>query len=96
MIGKEDFKRLIEEHLEQEQRMRGLEKVFETSFESPILTYAYKLFDQLIEVYFNESGEDWIYYYLYENPENCYYLNDQKVPLENIDDLWELVKDYRK
>ena len=54
------------------------------------------MFDKLISVHFTEEGVDWIDYYLYENPEKCYYQNKVKIPLETLDDLWENIKVYRK
>lgn len=95
MIGKEEFEALIREHFEQEKRIDALDEIFKGSFCSPIIDYSGRLFDQLIKLYFDEIGQDWISYYLYENPEHCYYLNDKRMPLETIDDLWSLVSEHR-
>lgn len=96
MIGKYDFVNLITEHREQEERVDDLCRVFSECFGEPILDWGFRMFDNLLEAYFNEQGVDWIQYYLYENPEKCYYQDGQRIPLETPDDLWNLVKDYRK
>lgn len=96
MIGKYDFINLITEHREQEERVDDLCKVFSEAFGEPILDWGFRMFDKLLEAYFDERGVDWIQYYLYKNPEKCYYQDEQRIPLETPDDLWKLIKDYRK
>lgn len=96
MIGKREFTNLIEEHKKQEERVDDLCKVFSESFGEPIIDWGFRMFDQLISALFDEEGEDWISYYLYENPEKCYYQDGKRIPLESIDDLWLLIEPHRK
>lgn len=96
MIGKGEFEEIIESFYEHEKYIDKLSEIIPYAFESPIIDWGYKMFDKLIAVYFDSTGVDWINYYLYENPEKCYYQNTQRVQLESIDDLWELIKEYRK
>lgn len=53
-------------------------------------------FDKIIELFFDEEGGDWISYYLYENPDKRYFVDEEEKKLEDLDDLWELVKDHRR
>lgn len=96
MIGKEEFVKLIQEHEEQNERIDTLCSVFPNSYGDPILNWGFRMFDKVINAYFTEEGEDWIGYFLYENPEKCYYQDDKKIPLVTIDDLWNTIKEYRK
>jgi hypothetical protein len=52
----------------------------------------------LINSHFDEEGQDWINWWLYEkdgNPElKAWDENDNEIPTETIDDLWNLVKDH--
>lgn len=96
MIEREDFIDLINSIKEQEKRVDTLDSVFSSAFDNPIIDWGYKMFDKLINLYFNKEGVDWIQYYLYENPEKCYYQDGQRIPLETPDDLWKLIEPYRK
>lgn len=96
MIGKEEFVALISQHREQEKRVDSLCKIFSDSFESPVIDWGFIMFDNLMKAYFDSKGVDWINYYLYENPEKCYYHNNEKISLETPDDLWLLIESYRK
>ena len=67
-------------------------------FESPLVTSGWSLINKLIESNFDEEGQDWINWWLYEkdgNPElKAWDENDNEIPTETIDDLWNLVKDH--
>lgn len=96
MIGKEELKNLIQSYYKQDDRVNKLCEIFTDAFDNPILNWGIQMFEAVIEAYFNDKGCDWIFYYLYENPEKCYYdESNKRIPLETIDDLWELIKNYR-
>lgn len=96
MISKNEFESLITEHKNQVERVNSLCKIFSCAFADPIIDWGFILFDNLINIYFDEIGADWVSYYLNENSEQCYYQNDERIPLETIDDLWILVEEHRK
>lgn len=96
LVTKEEFKKLIDSYYEQEKRFDTINSILPLSPESPFLMWGYDMFHKLLEAYFTEDGVDWIAYYLYENPEKCYYIDEVRVPLETIDDLWKIIKDCRK
>lgn len=96
MIGKEKLSELIQEYYKQDKRIDIISEFIPSYYDSSIVNFGWKMFEEVLKAYFTEEGIDWIEYYLYENPEKCYYINDIKIPLETIDDLWELVKDNRK
>ena len=96
MISKEEFKELIQEHFDQDKRVDKLCEVFPESFGNPIIDWGFRMFDKLLNAYFDEEGEDWISYFLYENPEKCYYCDNRRIPLETLDDLWLLIEPHRK
>ncbi len=96
MISKEEFKKLIQEYYNQSERVDKLCEVFPESFGNPIICWGFRMFDKLLNAYFNEEGEDWISYFLYENPEKCYYCDNKRIQLETIDDLWILIEFHRK
>lgn len=96
MIGKKEFAELIESFHQQDALVDSLCKVFSDSFGAHIIDWGFRMFDKLISLYFDEEGVDWIDYYLYENPEKCYYQDEKRIPLESIDDLWLLIESHRK
>lgn len=67
-------------------------------FESPLAEVGWDLINTLINSHFDEEGQDWINWWLYEkdgNPElKAWDENDNEIPTETIDDLWNLVKDH--
>jgi hypothetical protein len=67
-------------------------------FESPLAEVGWNLINMLINNNFDEEGQDWINWWLYEkdgNPElKAWDENDNEIPTETIDDLWNLVKDH--
>lgn len=96
MIGKQEFIDLIQSYFEQNERVDKLCEVFKDSFGDPIMDWGFRMFDALINACFDEIGSDWISYYLYENPEKCYYQDGKRTPLASIDDLWLLIEPHRK
>ena len=96
MIGKEQFNQYIQDYQHQYKLIDGISQYFNVFWEPDIVKYGWKMFDELLNAYFTEKGIDWIYYFLYENPDKSYYVNEVKLPLETFNDLWELIKDYRK
>lgn len=95
MIGKEEFIELIKEYELQNNRIDDLEKIFPNCFESNIIDYGFKLFDQILNIYFNQEGSDWIYWYLCESNLKAWDENGKDIPMNDEEDLWELVKNYR-
>jgi hypothetical protein len=67
-------------------------------FESPLVDSGWNLINLLVESHFDEEGQDWVNWWLYEkdgNPElKAWDENDNEIPTETIDDLWNLVKDH--
>lgn len=96
MISKEEFIELIESYQEQDKRIDKLSEIFSTSWSDEIMTWGWEMFEKVIKAYFTKEGVNWIDYYLYENPEHCYYDNGEALPLETLDHLWKLVENYRK
>lgn len=68
-------------------------------FESPLVESGWNLINLLVESHFDEEGQEWINWWLYEKdgrPElKAFDENDNEIPTETIDDLWNLVKDCR-
>lgn len=102
MLSKGEFIKLINDYKEFQDY---IDKVIELKIDlinSLFHEYPCKLFDWVIRNYFDEDGTDWINYYLYElptlepNEEHVFDKDDNPIPLKNLDDLWNLVKDNRK
>ena len=102
MITKEEFTDLI---LKQQKWSDRVDEVSEalnvpTLFESDWVEYAASLFDKTINFLFTEEGIDDISWWLYEksgNPElKMWDADENEIPTDTIDDLWEIVKDSRK
>lgn len=98
MINKKQFIEIIEEY-------RAYEKEFDIlsefiNFDHQVFEYSNKVFNRLLKVYFDEEGIGWITYFLWELPEmgegpHVWDENKKEIPLNNLDDLWNLVKEYR-
>lgn len=100
-MTKDDFTKLISEQLEWSNKIDKICDVLNSNlYECDWINYTYKLFDKILALSFNEYGIDDINWWVYEkdgNPELKMYDKDKnEIPTETIDDLWKIVKDYRK
>ena len=95
MIGKKEFKELIQEYFEQNKRIDKLYEIFPDPF-GDFTDWGFRMFDKVINSYFDNEGVDWVNYYLYDNPKKCYYQDGAKISLETVDDLWLLIESHRK
>lgn len=97
-LTEERFIELLEDHKSQNERISKLSEVGIDVWDSPLIEYGNLLFEKIMELYFNELGRSWIYWWLYEkdgNPEfKAWDENENEIPLETIHDLWEYVKQY--
>lgn len=60
--------------------------------------------DVVLQTVLNEKGVDWVYWWLYERTpiiegdesNKAFDENGNEIPTETVDDLWNIIKDYRK
>lgn len=70
-------------------------------FDLPIGDIPWKWFNIWIEEHFNKDGVEWISWYLWERVDlngellACYDENDNEFYVRDIEDLWEVVKEYQ-
>lgn len=102
MITKEQFIEAINNHKNFSNFIDNASNVLDlpTLFDSNFTKYTYKLFDIFIESHFNDYGIEDINWWLYEKDGNpglkMFSKNDEEIPTETVDDLWNIVKEYRK
>jgi len=100
MISKEEFFTILDEHKAQSERIDKLEEAGLCIWNSAVVEYGSYMFDRVIQAYFTKDGIDWIYWWIYEkngNPEmKAWDENEKEIPTETKEDLWNLVKPYRK
>lgn len=99
MITKELFEQIIELQQEADTFIDKLEDMGLNLYDTPIFnTYGYYL-DMLLTAYFTMEGHDWVNWYLFEKAGNsemkAYNEDESEIKLETLDDLWELIKNYR-
>ena len=100
MINQELFTAIISEIINFNEKVDNWEELVGSGiFETHMIQSGWKIIDFLILTNFNEEGQDWINWWLYEkgrHPElKACDAEDNEIPTETIDDLWNLVKDYR-
>lgn len=99
-IKREEFIELIKMHQNQSDRIDNLSKAGLDIWDSPVIEYGNLMFDKIIESYFTEEGSDWIYWWMCEkdgNPDmKAWNENQEEIPTETIEDLWNIVEKYRK
>lgn len=98
-MTKELFTKMILEIQNFSNRVNQLCDVLRTAFfESPLVESGWNLINLLVESHFDEEGQDWVNWWLYEkdgNPEmKAFDEDNNEIPTETIDDLWNLVKDH--
>lgn len=71
-------------------------------FDLPIAKLSWDFYDHFLKQAFIVDGIDWINWWMFEKfscseePLEAYDENNNIIPTNTIDDLWELVKDYVK
>lgn len=99
-MDKELFKKIIEEFIKLEIFTDKLSDAGLDIYDTPAYEACGFLFDKLMEAYFTEEGCDWIVWYMFEkrpNPDTIHATDEDGNEIcTNIDELWELAKDYLK
>ena len=101
MITKEQFIKLITDHRKHNDRLDEVEDVLGLAiYDCDWVEYGNILFDEVLGLLFQEEGVDDINWWLYEKcgrPDYKMWDKDgNEIPTETLDDLWEIVKDFRK
>lgn len=101
MITKEEFISLINNHKKWDSRIDQVCDVLKIDmFDTDWIDYGYALFTETISLLFNDMAKEDISWWLWDkngNPEmKMWDSNDNEIPTETVEDLWEIVKDNRK
>lgn len=101
MITKEQFIKLITDNRKHNARLDEVEYVLKLAiYDCDWVEYGNILFDEVLGLLFQEEGVDDINWWLYEKCGRPDYKmwdkEGNEIPTETLDDLWEIVKDYRK
>ena len=100
MITKEEFIELLNDRINWNDKVEQLRELLGSNlWESDIFNYGEILFEKILNLRFNDSGIDIIFWWLYErkyDKDLNIKIDGKEVPSDTLDDLWEIVKDYRK
>ena len=100
MITREEFIELLNDRINWNDKVEQLcELLGSNLWESDIFNYGEILFEKILNLRFNDSGIDIIFWWLYErkyDKDLNIKIDGKEVPSDTLDDLWEIVKDYRK
>lgn len=103
MITKEQFIKVINLAQSYEEEVDRWVNFGIEIYDMPIHEIHSRLFDILLENVFTIDGVDWINWWLYERismiskePLPAYNEDGSIIPTDTVEDLWNLVKDYRK
>lgn len=102
MITKEEFINLITEQIEWCDKIDEISETLNAPslYECSWIEYASTLFDKILDFYFKEEGIDHINWWLYEKNRDpklkMWYVHGKEIPTDTVEDLWNLVKEYRK
>lgn len=102
MITKEEFKDLIQKQQSWDKRIDQVSEVLGNIclLDFDWVEYAAMLFEKTLSLLFTEEGVDDIDWWIYEKDGRqemkMWDKDNNEIPTETLDDLWEIVKDYRK
>lgn len=102
MVTKEEFLRLISDFQKWDKRIDEVEKVLNfCPLNIDWVEYSGRLFDTTLSILFEEDAVDDINWWLFERPmfppgPKMWDENGNEIPTETLEDLWNIVKDYRK
>lgn len=96
-MNKEEFIELIKDYQKNREHIDTISNIFPNFWELNCVDYGNTMFEKLLNVYFKEESVDWIYWWLFEkdgNPEyKAWDKDNNEIPTETIEDLWDIVKD---
>lgn len=104
MINKEEFVDIINTVLAYNMELDKWDDFGIPLYELPLGEVSAKLSEMVYTNLFEDAGIDWINWWIYEKPglydgdpvNEAYDENHKIIPTDTIDDLWNLVKEYRK
>lgn len=101
MVTKEQFIKLITDNRKHNDRLDEVEDVLGLAiYDCDWVEYGNILFDEVLGLLFQEEAVDDINWWLYEKDGRLDYKmwdkDGNEIPTETLDDLWEIVKDFRK
>lgn len=102
MVSKENFTKIITKYRDWNDRVHQVANVLGLDFlNSDWIEYPHFLFQDFINSHFNENGVDWINWWLFEKPmlsegeELAWDENHNEILTETVEDLWNIVENYR-
>lgn len=104
MITKEQFTKVIEDTLKLNKEYDRWDDFGINLREFPIGDTVADLAESIWNITFDEDGVDWINWWIYERPalfegdevNKAYNEDGSEIPTETVDDLWNIVKKFRK
>jgi hypothetical protein len=104
MITKEQFTKVIEDTLKLNKEYDRWDDFGINLWELPIGDIVVDLAESIWDITFDEDGVDWINWWIYERPalfegdevNKAYNEDGSEIPTETVDDLWNIVKKFRK
>lgn len=102
MITKEEFIKLISDQKKWDDRLDEVEKILNyCPLNMDWVEHGARLFDTTLNILFEEEAVDDINWWLFEKPmlppgSGIWDEDGNEIPTETIEDLWNIVKEYRK
>lgn len=90
----EDFKHLIDHKIKFDNDLELIERLTGIHLiDSDLITDSYNIFDAAIALSFTEEGQDLVFWWLYEDVPKIIYIEETKIDVEDIEDLWNYMMD---
>lgn len=90
----EDFKHLIDHKIKFDNDLELIERLTGIRLiDSDLITDSYNIFDAAIALSFTEEGQDLVFWWLYEDVPKIIYIEETKIDVEDIEDLWNYMMD---
>lgn len=101
MITKDEFTNLISNHVKWDDRIGEVCTITKANiYETDWVIYGYELFMTTLNLLFKREAVEDIYWWIWEKagrPDmKMWDETGKEIPTETLDNLWEIVKDYRK
>lgn len=97
MITREEFTKLITDYQKWDKRIDEVCKILNSEiWETDWISYASKLFDDILHISFSESAVDLVNDYLFDSDIKETIVDNKKNIINNVNTLWDFIKDNRK
>lgn len=98
MITLNEFKKLVNDYKEYLEELEKYSNLKIDLYDTKLAFFAEGMLDRYLKLVFNKDGVEWFYWWILERPdiegEQAWDENDNVIPTDTVEDLYNLLQNY--